>query len=60
MKTMFRTATTPQAAMAGTEQVEPTAPARSDDDESTEEDFEATILRLDGATLEWLFRRAGE
>ena len=33
---------------------------RQDDEERTEIAFEATILRLDGATVEWLFRRAGE
>ncbi len=33
---------------------------RQDDEERTEAAFEATILRLDGATVEWLFRRAGE
>lgn len=33
---------------------------RRDDEERSEEAIEASIVRLDGVTAEWLFRRAGE
>ena len=43
------------------EQAEPASDARrGEEEERSDEAFEATILRLDSLTLELLFRKAGE
>ncbi len=63
MKTGFVAASTSQAAepiVEPRETIQRGWTQRQDDEERTEAVFEATILRLDGATVEWLFRRAGE
>lgn len=63
MKTGFVAASTSQAAepiVEPRETIQCGWTQRQDDEERTEAVFEATILRLDGATVEWLFRRAGE
>ncbi len=63
MKTGFVAATASQASeptVESRETIQRGWPQRQDDEERTEVAFEATILRLDGATVEWLFRRAGE
>jgi hypothetical protein len=53
--------TTPQTAVATVEHAEPAAVTRHpEDDEHTEEAFEATIVRLDGAAFEWLLRQLGK
>lgn len=63
MKTGFVAASTSQASEPTVEPRETIQRGwvqRQDDEERSEVVFEATILRLDGATVEWLFRRAGE
>lgn len=63
MKTGFVEASAPRASLPTVEPRETIRRGwtqRQDDEERAEVVFEATILRLDGATVEWLFRRAGE
>lgn len=48
------------AVLTAGEQPMPTSTAARREDERSEEAFEATIIQLDGATAERLFRLAGE
>jgi len=63
VKTGFVAASAPQASEPSIEPREAIQRGwvqRREEEDRTEVVFEATILRLDGATVEWLFRRAGE
>ena len=57
---MISTANRPHS-VGTAEQAEPSSDMRrGEEEEHSDEAFEATILRLDSLTLELLFRKAGE
>lgn len=59
MKTVTTTASIQPMTVAAEQPLSPSAP-RTDEEAQPGEAFEATILRLDGTTLERLLKLAGE